>query len=248
MRSLILPWGNPYYTKLALAAVGGSPPDVAIVHATRLTVFAPAGLLEPLTPEILARHGIGPDKFRARGLEARPVGGKQYAIPLDTHPFVLYFNTELAKQAGLLDGRHAQELNGPDGLLDAFEAVKKKTGQTGLVFETRGVTPWRLFLTLYTQLGGAPVVKAGGTQHRLDDAKALKALDWMAQPHARGAGGQDLDYQALGRAVRQRRRRPSCSTASGRSRPFRRRSCRSPCARCRRSSTRPPTRPTRTRS
>ena len=29
VRQLILQWGNPYYTKLALAAVGGSPPDVA---------------------------------------------------------------------------------------------------------------------------------------------------------------------------------------------------------------------------
>ena len=43
VRQLILQWGNPYYTKLALAAVGGSPPDVAIVHATRIPSFAPAG-------------------------------------------------------------------------------------------------------------------------------------------------------------------------------------------------------------
>src|SRR3954451_15731449 len=28
LREFILPWGNPYYTKLALASVGGKPPDI----------------------------------------------------------------------------------------------------------------------------------------------------------------------------------------------------------------------------
>src|SRR3954466_11556300 len=190
VRALILPWGNPYYTKLSIAAVGGSPPDVAISHATRLVEFAPAGLLEPLDPEELDRHGIGPDKFIEQAWKLGTFNGRQYAIPLDTHPFVLYYNTKLAKQAGLLAAHGVlKDMHGPDALLDAFEAVKRKTAATGLVMETRGVTPWRLFLTLYTQLGGRPVVSAGGTELTLDDAKALKALEWMAQPHQRHAGG-----------------------------------------------------------
>jgi multiple sugar transport system substrate-binding protein len=197
IRSLILPWGNPYYTKLSIAAVGGSPPDVAISHATRLVEFAPAGLLEPLDPAQLERHGIGPDKFIDKAWKLGTFNGKQYAIPLDTHPFVLYSNTKLAKQAGLLDSKGVlRDMSGQGALLDAFEAVKKKTDATGLVMETRGVTPWRLFLTLYTQLGGRPVVSADGTELTMEDDKALRALEWMAEPHKRGAGGQDVDYQA----------------------------------------------------
>ena len=192
VRQLILPWGNPYYTKLALAAVGGSPPDVAIVHATRLTGFAPAGLLEEFTPEILSKYDLGEDRFLSQPWKAGQSGGKQYAIPLDTHPFVLYYNTDLVKKAGV----DVDDLDGPDKLLDAFEAVKKKTGKEGIVFETRGVTPWRLFLTLYTQLGGSPILKGGGSQIELDDAKAIRALDWMAEPKKRNAGGEDVDYQA----------------------------------------------------
>jgi multiple sugar transport system substrate-binding protein len=197
VRALILPWGNPYYTKLSLAAVGGSPPDVAISHATRLAEFAPADLLEPLDEGLLDKHGIGPDQFNEAAWKLGTYNGKQYAIPLDTHPFVLYVNTKLAKQAGLLDSDGVlKQLDGQDALLDAFAAVKQKTGKAGVIFETRGVTPWRLFLTLYTQLGGKPVVSQGGTTLTLDDDKALKALEWMAQPHARKAGGQDVDYQA----------------------------------------------------
>jgi multiple sugar transport system substrate-binding protein len=196
VRELILPWGNPYYTKLALAAVGGSPPDVAIVHATRLPGFAPAGLLEEFTPELLARHGLAADQFLEAPWKSGQSGGRQYAIPLDTHPFVLYYNTDLVKQADLLgDDGKLKPLDGPDALLDACDAVAKETDKAGLVFETRGVTPWRLFLTLYSQLGGPPIIEAGGSRIGMDDDTAVKALEWMAKPHERGVAGPDVDYQ-----------------------------------------------------
>jgi multiple sugar transport system substrate-binding protein len=195
VRELILPWGNPYYTKLALAAVGGSPPDVAVVHATRLPSFAPAGLLEELTPEMLARHGLKGEDFLEQPWKSGQSNGKQYAIPLDTHPFVLYYNTELCEKAGLLKGGKLPGLDGPDGLLDACEAIKDKTGKTGLVYETRGVTPWRIFLTLYNQLGGPAILEDGGTKIGMDDATAIKALQWMAEPHKRGVAAPDVDYQ-----------------------------------------------------
>jgi multiple sugar transport system substrate-binding protein len=197
VRSLILPWGNPYYTKLSLAAVGGRPPDVAVMHATRLAAFAPAGLLEPLPAAALARHGLSADRFLPKPWQAGQVGGEQYAVPLDTHPFVLYVNTALAGKAGLLDGDGVlKRLDGPGALLDAFDAVKSKTGKAGIVFETRGVTPWRLFLTLYSQAGGKPILADGGRTVTLDDAKALQALEWIAEPRKRGTGGEDVDYQA----------------------------------------------------
>jgi Bacterial extracellular solute-binding protein len=139
VRELILPWGNPYYTKLALAAVGGSPRDVAVMHATRIPAYAPAGLL---------------------------------------------------------DGDELKPLDGPDALLDAFSAVKEQTGKTGVVFETRGVTPWRLFLTLYSQLGGAPIIEEGGSRIGMEDDKAIRALEWIDEISKRGVGGPDADYQA----------------------------------------------------
>jgi multiple sugar transport system substrate-binding protein len=195
VRELILPWGNPYYTKLALAAVGGSPPDVAVVHATRLPSFAPAGLLEELTPEMLARHGLKADDFLQEPWKSGQSGGKQFAIPLDTHPFVLYYNTQLCEKAGLLEGGKLPALDGADGLLDACQEIKKATGKTGLVYETRGVTPWRIFLTLYNQLGGPKILDDGGTRITMDDATAIKALQWMSEPKKRGVAAPDVDYQ-----------------------------------------------------
>jgi multiple sugar transport system substrate-binding protein len=196
VRELILPWGNPYYTKLALAGVGGSPPDVAVVHATRLPSFAPAGLLEELTPDMLARHGLEAERFLEKPWKSGQSGGRQYAIPLDTHPFVLYYNTELAKKADLLDSDgKLKPLDGPDRLLDACEAVKDATGKSGVVFETRGVTPWRVFLTLYAQLGGPPILEDGGSRIGMDDDTAIRALEWLAELNKRGIASPDVDYQ-----------------------------------------------------
>src|SRR3712207_6771616 len=60
VEGLTLTWGPPYYTKLALAAAGDRPPDVAAFHASRLGAYAPQGMLEPLDERLLARHGITP--------------------------------------------------------------------------------------------------------------------------------------------------------------------------------------------
>ena len=153
-----LTWGPPYYTKLQLAAVGGRPPDVAVSHATRLGSLAPAGLVMELTPELLEKHGITEDKFDPAVGKRGQFKGKQDAIPLDTHPFALYYNTDLAKKADLLgeDGR-LRPLNGEKEVLDAFSAFKKASGQWGVVTEIRGVSLWRLFLTLYGQQSGGPI-------------------------------------------------------------------------------------------
>ena len=48
VESTLLSWGNPYYTKLSLAASSGRPPDVAVAHLSRLPLLAQAGLLEPV--------------------------------------------------------------------------------------------------------------------------------------------------------------------------------------------------------
>jgi multiple sugar transport system substrate-binding protein len=193
-----LTWGPPYYTKLQLAAVGGRPPDVAISHATRLGSLAPAGLVMELTPDLLEKHGITPDKFEPAVWKRGQFKGKQYAIPLDTHPFVLYYNLELAKKADLLgeDGR-LRRLSGENQVLDAFSALKKASGQWGVVTEIRGVSLWRLFLTLYGQQKGGPIFSPDGKDLTLENDKAERALDFMQEL---GAGRKvmptDFDYPA----------------------------------------------------
>lgn len=180
VNSVTLTWGAPYYTKLAMAAVGGQPPDVAVMHLSRLLGYAPAGLLMPLDQAQLAQYGITPDRYLPEIWNNAHYKGKLYAIPLDTHPFVMYYNTDICRKAGLLGGDgKLKPLVGANALVDAFQKVQKTTGTMGLAVDTQDVNPWRIFYGLYGQLGGK-ILSNDGSQLLLDDNKALQVLTFMS--------------------------------------------------------------------
>jgi multiple sugar transport system substrate-binding protein len=181
LQAVTLAWGNPYYTKLSLATVGAKPPNVAVSHLTRMKTLQEADLLQELHPEDLARHGMSAELFNQRAWTAGLVNEKIYAIPLDTHPWVLFYNTKICGQAGLLDGAgNLKPIQGPDAFTEALTKVKQVTGQYGA---THGInadtaTTWRFFQTLYSQLGGE-VLADNGTKVVLDDAKTKRVLEFM---------------------------------------------------------------------
>src|SRR5579859_2415963 len=125
LSAVTLAWGNPYYTKVSLATLGNRPPDVAVSHLTRASILAAAGLLEPLTASELAPYGLTGGNFTPAAWQMAHTNGTLYAIPLDTHPLVMYYNTGICKKAGLLDsGGSLKKLDGPDALTGAFTAAK----------------------------------------------------------------------------------------------------------------------------
>jgi multiple sugar transport system substrate-binding protein len=124
-----LAWGPPYYTKLAMAAAGGRAPDLAIMHLSRLPAYAPPGLLDPIDVDLLGEFGVRPTDFPPNIWAQAQHDGRAYAVPLDTHPFVMYYNVDVCRQAGLLDADGTlRPLSGPDQLIAAFLAAKKVTG------------------------------------------------------------------------------------------------------------------------
>src|SRR5699024_1039613 len=98
----VLAWGAPYYTKLAMASAGGRAPDLAVMHAARVPGYAPGGLLDEWDLDLLGEFGIRQEDFPELVWEKMVVDGKLTAIALDSHPFVLYYNTEIAEAAGVL--------------------------------------------------------------------------------------------------------------------------------------------------
>src|SRR5947209_19546099 len=176
LKAVTLAWGEPYYTKLAMSSSGGRPPDVGISHITRMPAYAELGFLEPFHLAMLAKAGITPDNFLPEVWQRGQYKGKLYALPLDTHPFVMYYNIDLCKKAGLLgpDG-NLKPIQGPTALIDALKQVKQVTGKWGLA----NIGPWRLFSGLYGQLGGK-VLSPDVKELVLDNAKAEQALSFMA--------------------------------------------------------------------
>jgi multiple sugar transport system substrate-binding protein len=171
VEATLLSWGNPYYTKLALSASSGRPPDVAIAHLSRLPLLAQAGLLEPVDTEQFGLVGITEDKFTPAAWSKATVGETVYAVPLDTHPFVLFYNVALAKKAGLLsaDGKALKPMKGRDDFVGALKAMKDAGGDFGAVATITAdpSTCWRLFTMLYSGLAG-PIVSDQGTRVTID--------------------------------------------------------------------------------
>lgn len=181
-----LTWGAPYYTKLSLAALGGGAPEVAICHLSRLPTLVRAGLLRALPAAELAPHGMTERAFEHRPWQKAHVAGRLYGVPLDTHPFVMYYRTDLCKKAGLLgkDGR-LEPVEGPDRLVELLRELKKATRQWGgsMSITSDPSTCWRLFWTLYCQLGSTAAERAlladGGQRVTMDDDRAVEALEFM---------------------------------------------------------------------
>jgi len=192
-------WGSPYYTKLTLATLSKRPPQVAITHLSRLPTLAASGLLRGITERELAEHGMSPGHFRTSAFRTAHHGGMLYAVPLDTHPFVLYYRTDVAKKAGLLgsDGELA-DIDGPEKYVDALRAAKEATGAWGASVASvkDPATCWRLFWSLYRQLG-AELVADGGRRVVMDTGAAEEVLAYIRRlaveklvpPAADGNGG-----------------------------------------------------------
>ncbi len=181
LQAVTLTWGNPYYTKLSLATLGAQPPDVAISHLTRVPTLVNAGLLQPFEPDDLARHGMSADKFVQRALQRSTVNGKLYAIPLDTHPFVMFYNTEICEKAGLLDtDGQLKSVDGEDAFIEALAKAKEVTGTWGGAVATIAdtATPWRVFFSLYGQLGGK-LLMGDSPDEIIEVDKAIQAASLM---------------------------------------------------------------------
>lgn len=158
-------WGT-YYNKLYVAGLGGRAPDVFVVHAPLLPRFASAQLVAPLDPYVSGADGLPIADFDPAVWTAGQAGGTQYAVPLDVHPFGMYLNRTLFREAGL---------TGPDGgiripqtrdeLLGAMRAITRDTDgdgtsdQWGYVLTTMRM----IFQSVMAQYGGSLVSPDGRT-------------------------------------------------------------------------------------
>ena len=132
-----LDWGVPFYTKVQTSAAVGEGPDVMTYHASRIPLAVSQGTLSEITADDWKAMGLGADSFAKETFDAVNVDGKQYAIPFDTHPIVLYYNKDKLAAAGLLgaDGLPAG-LDGKDNFQAALQKLKDGGSQYGLAMTT----------------------------------------------------------------------------------------------------------------
>ncbi|HOE65100.1 MAG TPA: ABC transporter substrate-binding protein [Candidatus Hydrogenedentes bacterium] len=133
-------WGT-YYNKLFVAGLGKRAPEVFILHADNIERFARAGFVRPIDDLCAGQDGLDVSDILPNVWAATERQGRHFGVPLDVHPFGMYYNKTLFRKCGIVDAHgEAAPPRTRDEFMDALAkltAAKKPNGdpQTwGMVF------------------------------------------------------------------------------------------------------------------
>ena len=192
-----LDWGVPFYTKVQTSAAVGEGPDLMTYHASRIPLAVSQGTLSEITADDMTAMGLSADTFAAATWDAVQVDGKQYAVPFDTHPIVLYYNKDKLAAAGLIgDNGLPAGLDGIDNFAAAMTKLQAGGTKWGMALTTAdGGFAFRLIYSYLCQqdgsLGSDGAWLTGDNPEKL--AKAVKVIaDWVAA----GQAPEYTDYPA----------------------------------------------------
>lgn len=178
-----LVWAD-YYTKLQTAVATGNGPDIGVSHVSKLYELAETGVVEPIT-DYLDELGVDlSDYFTQASIDSVTFDGDVYAIPLDTHSEIMYYNTDVLAEAGVTEEDVLAVAS-----IDDFNALLAKCKEAlpedySIISVTdSGDDPYRLWYATYFQMGGTPFVNDGATEVTLDEEIARAAMEcvksWM---------------------------------------------------------------------
>ncbi|MFD0693303.1 ABC transporter substrate-binding protein [Paenibacillus sp. GCM10027628] len=180
VKNVKLEWAE-YYTKLVTGVSGGKGPDIGISHTSKLPELIKAGVVTELDATAKTIN-LNWDNYNSNILSSATVNGKHYAVPIDTHPFIMYYNKKHLQTAGLLgaDGKPTLE-PGADGFVKFLTTLKEKLPKdvTPFAFSNNADDPYRLWWALYSQQGGNDVISDDGKSPAIDTDKAIKAANYI---------------------------------------------------------------------
>ena len=137
IQATTLDWGIPFYSKVQTSGAIGEGPDMMTYHTSRIPLAVSQGVLAEITPDDMKVMGLSEASFAEAPWKAVHVDGKQYAVPFDQHPIVLYYNKDKLAAAGLIgDDGLPRDLNG----VDNFSAALKKLQEGGTKYGISTVT------------------------------------------------------------------------------------------------------------
>ena len=178
-----IPW-DLFFQKYPTAVAAGSPPDMVIFHAAEVAQMANEGLMQPMD-EFYTQEGLGPDAFNEALIQGITVDGQIMAVPFDNHGWLLWYNEELIKAAGL-DPENLPA-NGAEFLEWAQKITTDVNGQhpTDEGFDPANVDVWGMEFTWprFTVPStlwqfGASVISADGKTATLDSPEAIAAIQY----------------------------------------------------------------------
>ncbi|MBP2110683.1 extracellular solute-binding protein [Paenibacillus silagei] len=168
---------NEYYARLRTALSFGKGPDVAVIHADRLSPFIKAQQIIPLNA-LAQQGGFQFNQIGEQNLQSVSYAGQYYAVPLDTHFHMLYYNKAILAKAGILsaDGTPLLEETTPEGFIRLLRQIAARVP---------GVQPMAVntpyfqesFLDLYYQAGGE-LLSRDGKRAAIYNEKSVEVLSF----------------------------------------------------------------------
>lgn len=176
-----LEW-DPYYTKLEAAVAAGNGPDIGVSHITKLPELVSQKVVYSLD-DYAGTCSVDWNNYNQNLMQASTFDGKHYSIPIDYHPYVLYYNKTLLKKAGMLNSKGEPDITeGQDGkgFIDYLVKLKSKlpSGVSPLAETESGDDVYRLWWTLYNQAGGKDFISSDGQSAKIDMQPAVKAINY----------------------------------------------------------------------
>ncbi|GAA4852671.1 ABC transporter substrate-binding protein [Paenibacillus vulneris] len=199
VKALTQDWGQ-YYTKLQTAVAGGVAPDIGISHTSKLSELVTLGIIEPM--DDYAKAGsVDWSGYNQNILNATVFDGKHYALPLDAHPFILYYNKKILKDMNLLsdDGKPKME-PGADGFTGLLSKVKQNApqGVYPMLLSSSGEDPYRMWWAFYNQLNGPGLLDASGKKAVFNNEQGKKAAEYTLNFF--NSGLVPKNFQDIGKA------------------------------------------------
>lgn len=162
-----------YYTEVNTAAQADTLPQVGIMHLDQIPLNAENALITPVA-DLTAALELTGDDFTEDVWNGTFWKGEQYSIPMDIHPFSMYWNKAAFTEAGL-DPETPPE--GEDGLRDALQALID-AGFDGPVWSNHGFGAGNTWASLFYQAGGQ-WTNEDYSEALWNDEAGLRALDYM---------------------------------------------------------------------
>lgn len=147
-----------YIAGLTTRIAGGNVPDLAWIPEANAPEFIQSGVLANLTDTFKNADGYDLEDLLPSATALWEKEGGLYAYPFSNSPFAMYVNRDILKAAGQPD---VSALVGTseytwDKIADIAAAVKKTTGNTGLVVPSFSPTTWDNLTPLWASWGASP--------------------------------------------------------------------------------------------
>lgn len=172
-----IPSWDEVFSKWVLAAASGRPPDVVMYHPSELPEFAARKVTAPID-ELVQRVGFDFVGVNETVLQSCRWEDQLYAVPNDTHQLGLYFNADLAEEAGLDPNRPPSTR---DEFLDWARRLTVRDGdnvsQYGLSMPSEGAVPRWTWYSLLHQNGGRFLDDQG--KSAVDSPESAEALQFL---------------------------------------------------------------------